>query len=237
MAKNFLEKTVRFNIQRKFAFADSFLTYKIYINGQYVGALKNGRTISADVPRAEIYYIDGGSFEQNAVIHNENKAEYNVVLRVRGGWRTGAHCEFYICTDTQMQQLPSFHFDKLFDVIFNENIERLSHNEQTSALCLEFWNDIVDDVQELLASERVYKIVYSLREIGADKIADVTSDIIEKYFSGVQLPLNDEQLEQMYESVKKANKNIWENKSALDEFHDALVRYIINNFNDQKYIY
>ena len=56
-----------------------------------------------------------------------------------------------------MQQLPSFHFDKLFDAIFNENIERWPHIEQTLALCLEFWNDIVDDVQELLASEREYK--------------------------------------------------------------------------------
>lgn len=56
MAKNFLEKTVRFNIQRKPALADSLLPYKIYINGQYVGALKNDRTISAEVPRAEIYY-------------------------------------------------------------------------------------------------------------------------------------------------------------------------------------
>ena len=81
MAKIFLEKTVRFNIQRKPALADSLLPYKIYINGQYVGALKNGRTISAEVPRAEIYYIDGGSFEQNAVIRNKNKAEYNLVLR------------------------------------------------------------------------------------------------------------------------------------------------------------
>ena len=120
---------------------------------------------------------------------------------------------------------------------FHKNIERLPHNEQTLALCLEFWNDIVDDVQELLASERVYKIIDSLREIGSDKIADVISDIIEKYFSGVQLPLNDEQLEQMYESVNKANKNIWKNKSAPDEFRDAVVRYIVDNFNDRKYIY
>lgn len=40
MAKIFLEKTVRFNIKRKPALADSLLPYKIYINGQYVGALK-----------------------------------------------------------------------------------------------------------------------------------------------------------------------------------------------------
>ncbi len=33
MAKMFLEKTVRFNIQRKPALADSLLPYKIYING------------------------------------------------------------------------------------------------------------------------------------------------------------------------------------------------------------
>lgn len=28
-----------------------------------------------------------------------------------------------------------------------------------------------------------------------------------------------------------------ENKSAPDEFHDAVVRYIVDNFNDRKYIY
>ena len=109
-----------------------------HINFQYVGALKNGRAISAEVPRAEIYYIDGGSFEQNAVIRNENKAEYNVMLRTRGGWKTEVYCEFYICADAQMQQLPSFHFDKLLNAIFDEKVERLPHNEQTLALCLEF---------------------------------------------------------------------------------------------------
>ena len=41
----------------------------------------------------------------------------------------------------------------------------------------------------------------------------------------------------MYESVNKANKNIWKNKSAPDEFRDAVVRYIVDNFNDRKYIY
>ena len=60
---------------------------------------------------------------------------------------------------------------------------------------------------------------------------------LKKYFSGVHLPLNDEQLEQMYESVNKANKNIWKNMSAPDKFHDAVVRYIVDNFNDRKYIY
>ena len=49
--------------------------------------------------------------------------------------------------------------------------------------------------------------------------------------------IRNEQLEQMYESVNKANKNIWKNKSEPDEFHDAVVRYIVDNFNDRKYIY
>lgn len=78
MAKNFLEKTVRFNIQRKPALADSLLPYKIYINGQYVGALKNGMIISAEVPRAEIYYIDGGSFEQMQLF--ATKTKQNIIL-------------------------------------------------------------------------------------------------------------------------------------------------------------
>lgn len=78
MAKNFLEKTVRFNIQRKPALADSLLPYKIYINGQYVGALKNGRTISAEVPRAEIYYIDVDLLNKMQLF--ATKTKQNIIL-------------------------------------------------------------------------------------------------------------------------------------------------------------
>ena len=62
-------KHVRFNIIRKAAFAGALLPYNIYINGEFVGTIKNGKTLNVDVPEADIYYLaDNNSFERNAVI-------------------------------------------------------------------------------------------------------------------------------------------------------------------------
>ena len=49
-------KHVRFNIFRKAAFAGALLPYNIYINGEFVGTIKNGKTLNVDVPEADIYY-------------------------------------------------------------------------------------------------------------------------------------------------------------------------------------
>lgn len=47
--------TVRFTIQRKAAFSGAFLLYRMSINGQDVGKVRNGKEITADVPRAAVY--------------------------------------------------------------------------------------------------------------------------------------------------------------------------------------
>ena len=69
-------KFVRFNIFRKAAFAGALLPYNIYINGEFVGTIKNGKTLNVDVPEADIYYLeDNNSFER---LRKSNIVSYNV---------------------------------------------------------------------------------------------------------------------------------------------------------------
>ena len=51
-------KLVRFNIFRKAAFAGALLPYNIYINGKFVGTIKNGKTLNVEIPEADVYYLD-----------------------------------------------------------------------------------------------------------------------------------------------------------------------------------
>ena len=74
-----LVKLVRFNIFRKFAFAGALWTYKVHINGKFVGNLNNGKTLNVEVPEADIYYLEGNYiFEINAIIINRNTSDYKI---------------------------------------------------------------------------------------------------------------------------------------------------------------
>lgn len=62
-------KLVRFNIFRKAAFVGALLPYNIYINGKFVGTIKNGKTLNVEIPEADVYYLeDNNSFETAIVI-------------------------------------------------------------------------------------------------------------------------------------------------------------------------
>ena len=169
-----LVKHVRFNIFRKAAFAGALLPYNIYINGKFVGTIKNGKTLNVDVPEADIYYLeDNNSFERNAVIINSNTIDYNILIKRAGGWRTDSYNEFYIDNDDTSDQLPSFHFDRFMNAVFNDSIDQLSPDEQVLALCLNFSYSIMDDIQEVLASSNLSCTIEALKTIGANRYVDL----------------------------------------------------------------
>ena len=70
-------ETVRFHIHRKGAFAGCTLTYRLNINGAFVGALKNGGTLDIIAARAKCYYIDKAwSFdERNGYFEDDGSDE------------------------------------------------------------------------------------------------------------------------------------------------------------------
>ena len=70
-------REVRFHIHRKSAFAGALLPYRMYINGQYIGTIRNGKSLDANVPKAGVYYIeDDILFSRNAVIYDNGLFEY-----------------------------------------------------------------------------------------------------------------------------------------------------------------
>lgn len=234
-----LVKLVRFNIFRKAAFAGALLPYNIYINGKFVGTIKNGKTMNIEVPEADVYYLeDNNSFERNAVIINSNINDYNILIKRAGGWRTDSYNEFYIDNGDTIDQLPSFHFERFMNAVFDGSIDQLSLNDQILALCLNFSYSITDDIQEVLASSNFSKTIDALGTIGANQYIDLITQVVDKYFNDVSIPLNDEQIEQMFDRLNEANQLIWKNEGpAYDELHKVMVRYITEKLNNPNNIY
>lgn len=50
--------TVYFVIHRKASLLGALLPHRIFINGQFAGMLRSGKTICAAVPRGNAYYVD-----------------------------------------------------------------------------------------------------------------------------------------------------------------------------------
>ena len=46
-------REVRFHIHRKSAFAGALLPYRMYINGQYIGTIRNGKSLDANLLSAK----------------------------------------------------------------------------------------------------------------------------------------------------------------------------------------
>lgn len=232
-------ETVRFIIYRKAAFAGALLPYNIYINGLFVGTIKNGKTLIIDVPKSDVYYLeDNNAFERNAVICDCNLSEYSIVLKRAGGWRTDSYNEFYIDNGGCISQLPSFHFEKFISAVYRDSVDELSSDEWLLALCLEFWNGITDDIQEVLASDHLTEIIDALQEIGATRYSKLLLQIINELFPDVALPLNDDQIDQMYDRISKANQLIWDNeKMAWNELHKGVVKHIASKLNRKENVY
>ena len=76
-------REVRFHIHRKSAFAGALLPYRMYINGQYIGTIRNGKSLDANVPKAGVYYIeDDILFSRSAVIFSMNRAPVTSLSKI-----------------------------------------------------------------------------------------------------------------------------------------------------------
>lgn len=167
-------REVRFHIHRKSTFAGALLPYRMYINGQYIGTIRNGKSLDANVPKAGVYYIEDDILSsRNAVIYDNGLSEYSVVIKRAGGWRTESYNEFYMENGNVLEQLPSFHWEKLFELQ-----QSMSQSERLLALSVEFWMSAMDDLQEVLASEHLFEIITALQTIGAHKYHDLLLKIM-----------------------------------------------------------
>lgn len=218
--------TVQFIIHRKAACLDALRPYRIHINGQHVGTIRAGATCAVEVPRADAYYLEDCPFsESNAILYDQGQEQHHVLLK-----RADELCNaFYMEQNGDRMLLPSFHFDKLYEAIFENRGEMLSPTERLLAACVEFERGICDDLQEILASENLLSLPASLRSVGANQYAEMLEQIIRVDFADVQLPLADGQIEPLQDRITKANKSIWKNRDAYAELHEAFVRCLLSS--------
>lgn len=226
-------REVRFHIHRKSTFAGALLPYRMYINGQYIGTIRNGKSLDANIPKAGVYYIEDDILSsRNAVIYDNELSEYSVVIKRAGGWRTESYNEFYMENGNVLEQLPSFHWEKLFELQ-----QSMSQSERLLALIVEFWMSAMDDLQEVLASEHLFEIITALQTIGAHKYHDLLLKIMNDDFGDVRFPLDDNQIEQMQPKIDDANRAFWKNKGAEAEFHGAVTNFLITNLDASGHVF
>ncbi|MBD9203926.1 MAG: hypothetical protein EGQ29_04975 [Clostridiales bacterium] len=226
-------REVRFHIHRKSTFAGALLPYRMYINGQYIGTIRNGKSLDANVPKAGVYYIEDDILSsRNAVIYDNGLSEYSVVIKRAGGWRTESYNEFYMEKGNVLEQLPSFHWEKLFELQ-----QSMSLSERLLALSVEFWMSAMDDLQEVLASEHLFEIIAALQTIGAHKYHDLLLKIMNDDFGDVRFPLDDNQIEQMQPKIEDANRAFWKNKGAEAEFRGAVTNFLITNLDASGHVF
>ena len=205
---------VQFYIHRKAAFAGALLPCRIYINGQYIGTIRNGKSLYVRVPKANAYYIEDDIFSsRNAVICNDGSSEHSVVIKRAGGWRTESYNEFYIDRDEIPEQLPFVHWEKLLELR-----QTMSQRERTLALSFKFWMFVTDDLQEIFASEHLFEIIAALQKIGAHGYHDMLLEIMKNDFCDVRFPLDDDQIEQMQPEIEDGNRVFWKTKAQEQSF-------------------
>ncbi len=228
--------SVTFHIHRKSAFVGCLLPYKLCINGEFVGTLKNGKMLDVVVPRAKRYYLNEVWFliERNGFFDDDGSREYHIVIKRAGGWKTDSYNEFYRLVDDKMLGLPSFKYDKYWSAMLdNEEFAKLTESEKTFTRCLEFENDICDDLDDLLCNEHYHEMLEAVRVIGANGIYDaITSFVAEQFSSDVALPFEDSPdspffqaiMEKGYDVLKKCRKN-----GIYEEFRKCLVCYLTSH--------
>ncbi len=219
--------TVHFHIKRKFAISGCLLSYKLFINGEYIGALKSGGTLEADIPKADKYFIDYEYGDKSAMIANCGDS-YDIEIRCSGGKN-----EFFAFKDGSYNKLPSMSYEKYYSAVYNDNLfSKLTEAEKVFTRALEFREEVAEAPDTVLYSEHYSQMLEAISKIGAKKYRDVFKKVSDTLFEGVSLPITDEsETDDILKSVSKANKMVLDcekRDNPMDELHKCLVNYILD---------
>lgn len=221
---------VRFVIRRKIAIPEMLLPQRIYINGKRAGELLDGGRIETLVPRAKAYYLETDS--GSAILHDNGQGFYELTCKMQGGWTAPSEMRFYQKTAGGEIALTPFPTGNMVAAIMDEKLETLTKPEQTLALCREFWNDIVEDMDEILYSPYIHEMAEALHEVGATEYEKFLRDMIAQ-FADVSLPLSDEQIEAMRKRIDRFNRAETRiSKTAMPELREAMALYLVEHIDE-----
>ena len=223
---------VRFVIRRKIAFPEMLLPQRIYINGTRAGELLDGGHVETHVPRAKAYYLETES--GSAILHDNGQGFYDLTFKMQRNGKWPAETRFYQKTASGEIALTPFPTGNMVAAIMDEKLETLTKPEQTLALCREFWNDIVEDMDEILYSPYIHEMAEALHEVGATEYEKFLRDMIAQ-FADVSLPLSDEQIEAMRKRIDRFNRAETRiSKTAMPELREAMALYLVEHLAEEE---
>lgn len=222
-------ETVHFHIKRKFALSGRLRAYKLFINGECIGAIKNGGTLETDIQKADKYFIDyefGDSGDENAIFAHCGDS-YDIEIRCSGGKN-----EFFALKDGSYDKLPFLNYDRYFSASYNDNLfSELTEAEKVFARALEFREEVAEAPDAVLYSEHYCGMLEAISRIGAKKYCDIFKRVSDTLLEGVSLPITDEaETDDILKAVSKANKMVLDcekRDNPADELHKCLVNYIL----------
>lgn len=220
-------ETVHFRIKRKLALSGCLRAYRLFINGERIGVIKNGGALETDIPKADKYFIDCESGDENGIIANCCDS-YNIEIRCSGG-----RSEFYVIKDESCDKLPSLSYEKYYSAIHNDNLfSELTEAEKVFARALEFREEAAEAPDAVLYSEHYAQMLEAISRIGAKKYCDVFKKVSDTLFEGVSLPITDEaETDDIIKAASKANKMVLDcekRDNPMDELHKCIVNYILD---------
>lgn len=222
----------KITISRKWDLRAALIPYNVFVDGEFVGRLKNGKSLSREVERRESYIVGMGDFfGENRMITDNSSDEIRVALVMRGGWAKQCFQEFMLIDDSgALRALPN-PFDKLRAAyVKSADLCVVSAKERNLLLCAEFYLDFADGLDELAFNEKLNDMLAAAREIGATRVLDAYERTVNAHLSGVALPLTDDEIDSETEAkLLKASEMASESFDTERLSHDmyrAMARYI-----------
>ena len=193
-----MSDTVLIHIHRKRQLRACMIPYDVCINGQSIGRIKNGESLTVQMPYADAYLIADNAmpFEGCIAFSQRGKNELFIEMITAGGWRQDTYPVFTApCEDAggaMLPLMPAF-VDIHHAYLKRLPTDRLTPAQKTLLSCYEFWICFSDDgaLGEAAAQENIVEMLSALREIGAVKLADFCEKAFADVLGDVTLPLAD----------------------------------------------
>lgn len=237
-----MTENIQFRFIRKWALRGALVPYSIFINGQWVGYLKNGRELEVAVPRNSGYLIEEQAPFGSCVWLNSGESHVEIEVRTVGGWKECCYPVFIRKNEGKVKQLDNPLTSVMRTYEGKKKADELSAHERTLLLCYEFWILFSDDgsLGEVAGSETVVEMMQALRIIGAEKMAAFCERSFRDVLGNITLPLSDEMNDAMDEQLCELDDvgsracRYHELDEVIQEFRTAIAQYVLKYMKPEK---
>lgn len=192
-------ETVRFIIHREPAYNGMGVPYHMYINGAWVGGVKNGQTLTAEGPAAPAYFIEkDGPFGSAVILRGKGK-ECGLSLRTTGGYgapngqNAVAHTAFRL--GEQELKAPAI-YEKLREARRDPKIRaELTDTERPLFVCYAFWcafGKMLEREKKVTFGAGMEGAMEALETVGAGEVARFCREIMGPELAPDTYPLPEE---------------------------------------------